>query len=95
MINFDIMIHTARGAIFAYRFVQDADVCVACTDVSTIMNIQKAHGLLGHGDEESTRKITQELGYGYSLVEHSNPVFIVQKQRQSRKMCVKKEQLPR
>ena len=35
---------------------------MACTDVGAKMNIQKTHGLLGHGDEESTRKTAQELG---------------------------------
>ncbi len=63
VINFDIVIPTARGAIFACRFIRDADVCAACTDVGTKMNIQKAHDLLGHGDEESTRKTAQELGW--------------------------------
>ena len=63
MINFDIVIPTAHGAIFACRFVRDADVCAACTDVGTKMNIQKAHGLLGHGDKESTRRTAQELGW--------------------------------
>ena len=38
-------------------------MCAACTDVGTKMNIQKAHGLLGHGDEESTRKTAQKLGW--------------------------------
>ena len=50
------------GPIFACQFVQVSDVCAACTDVGTKMNIQKAHGLLGHGDKESTRKTAQELG---------------------------------
>ena len=38
-------------------------MCAACTDVGSKMNIQKAHELLGHGDEESTRKTAQELGW--------------------------------
>ncbi len=63
VINFDIVIPTARGAIFACRFVRDADVCAASTDVGTKLNIQRAHELLGHGDEESTRKTAQELGW--------------------------------
>ena len=63
VINFDIMIPTARGSIFACQFICDADVCAACTDVGTKMNIQKAHELLGHGDEESTRKTALELGW--------------------------------
>ena len=63
VINFDIMIPTACGAIFACQFVRDADVCAACTAVGTKMNIQKAHRLLGHGDEESMRKTAQELGW--------------------------------
>jgi hypothetical protein len=63
VINFDIVIHTACGAIFACLFVQDADVCVACNDVDTKMNIHKAHGLLGHGDDEQMRKTAQEISW--------------------------------
>ena len=66
VINFDIMIPTAHGAIFACWFVWDADVCVACTDVGTKMNILKAHGFLGHGDEETTRKTAQELSWMFT-----------------------------
>ena len=53
-ITFDIVIPTVRGAIFACRFIRDADINAASTDVGVRMNIEKAHRLLGHGDEEST-----------------------------------------
>ena len=52
VINFEIVLPMARGAIFTCRFVHDADVCAACTDIGTKTNIQKVHELLGHGDEE-------------------------------------------
>ena len=63
VINFDIMIPTVHGAIFACQFMCNADVCVVCTDVGTKLNIQKAHDLSGHSDEESTRKTDLELGW--------------------------------
>ncbi len=63
VINFDIVIPTAHVAIFACQFIRDADVCVVCTDVGTKMNIQEAHELLGHDDEESTRKTALELSW--------------------------------
>jgi hypothetical protein len=36
---------------------------IAFTDVSAKMNIQKAHELLGHKDEEMMRTIARELGW--------------------------------
>ena len=54
-IDFDIVIPTARGAIYACQFVRDAEIAMMSTDAQTKMNIDKAHGLLGHGSEESTR----------------------------------------
>ena len=53
-IKFDIVVHMTRGAIFACHFVQNVEVSAAFTDVGVKMNIFKAHGLLGHGNEEST-----------------------------------------
>ena len=53
-IKFDIVIPTVRGAIFACRFIRDADIGAVSTDAGTTMNIEKVHRLLGHGDEEST-----------------------------------------
>ena len=63
--------------------------CAACTDVGTKMNIQKAHGLLGHGDEESTRKTAQELGW---ILTRGTlmPCLCCAKEKATKKMCVKK-----
>ena len=62
-IRFDIVIPTPRGAIMACRFVRDAEIQAVSTDAGTSMSIQKAHGLLGHGDEESTRRTAKQLGW--------------------------------
>lgn len=62
-IVFDIVIKTQRGAIYATRFARDAEVSVASTDFGAKMSIQRAHALLGHGDEESTRQTAKELGW--------------------------------
>ena len=62
-INFDIVIPTVRGAIFACRFIRDADTGAVSTDAGTTMNIEKAHRLLGHGDEESTRQTAKHLNW--------------------------------
>ena len=62
-ITFDIVILTVRGAIFACRFIRDADINAASTDVGVRLNIDKAHRLLGHGDEESTRHTAKQLGW--------------------------------
>ncbi len=59
-------------------------MCVACTDV-----LQKVRALLGHGDEGPQGKLILIL-VEYALKEHSSPVCIVPKQRQSREMCVRK-----
>ena len=62
-VTFDIVILTVRGAIFACRFIRDADINAVSTDVGVRMNIEKAHRLLGHGDEESTRHTAKQLGW--------------------------------
>ncbi len=62
-INFDIVIPTVRGAIFACRFIRDADIGAVSTDAGTTMNIDKAHRLLGHVDEESTRQTAKHLNW--------------------------------
>ena len=62
-IDFDIVIPTARGAIFAFRFIPDAECAGISTEAGTKMNIQKAHNLLGHGNEETTRESARQLGW--------------------------------
>lgn len=63
VINFDIVIKTRRGALFAARFLCQPEVHGANTDQGVSMNINKAHALLGHGDKESTRQSARELGW--------------------------------
>ena len=60
-IVFDMVILTVRGAIFACRFIRDAYIDAASTDMGVRLNINKAHRLLGHGDEESTRQTAKHL----------------------------------
>ena len=62
-ITFDIVILTVCGAIFACRFIQDADINAASTDVGVRLNIEKAHRLLGHGDKELTQHTAKQLGW--------------------------------
>ncbi len=63
MIKIGIVIPTVCGAIFACRFIRDADIGAVSTDAGTTMNIDKVHRLLGHGDEESTRQTAKHLNW--------------------------------
>ena len=63
VIDFDIVIPTEKGAIFACWFICDAELACISTEAGTTMNITKAHGLLGHGNEEATRQTSKELGW--------------------------------
>ncbi len=63
VINFDILILTVRGAIFACRFIRDADINAASTDAGVKLNNDKAHRLLGHGDKESTQQTRKQLNW--------------------------------
>ena len=63
IIKIDILVRTAKVVVFACRFVWDAEITVASTDVGARININKVHGLLGHGNAEVTRKLAQEIGW--------------------------------
>ena len=63
VIKFDIVIPTARGAIYAVRFVRDTEVSAAYTEAGVRMNIKKAHGLLGHRNEDDTRATAKQLAW--------------------------------
>jgi hypothetical protein len=52
-LKFDIPIDTPEGVVFA-MYAKRTEVGSAA--VSTTMNIEKAHRLLGHQSEEATRK---------------------------------------
>jgi hypothetical protein len=67
-ITFDNVIKTAKGVIFATRFIRNVQVSAASTESGVRMNINQAHSLLvlGHADETSTR-ITAKERIGRSL----------------------------
>jgi hypothetical protein len=69
-ITFDNVIKTAKGVIFATRFIRNVQVSAASTESGIRMNINQAHSLLvlvlGHADETSTR-ITAKERIGRSL----------------------------
>jgi hypothetical protein len=62
-INFDVVIETPKGAIYACRFIRTAEVATVNTEAGTTMNVHKAHGLLGHIGEEATRLTAKQLGW--------------------------------
>jgi hypothetical protein len=63
VINFDIVVKTRQGAVFAARFVRDAEINAASTAEGISMNINKAHALLGHCNEDTTRQVARGLGW--------------------------------
>ena len=63
VINFDIVVPMAKGAVYACKFVQDTELASACMDTGTQMNVNTAHCLLGHRNEDSVRKTEMELGW--------------------------------
>eukprot|EP01082_Thalassiosira_pseudonana_P000326 g56.t1 g56 contig1:128372-129499(+) len=63
VINFDLKIPTARGMLLACRFIRDVEIGAASTSTGLKLNIHKAHRLLGHRSEASTRAIAAMLGW--------------------------------
>jgi hypothetical protein len=63
VINFDLKIPTARGMLLACRFIRDVEIGAASTSTRLKLNIHKAHRLLGHRSEASTRAIAAMLGW--------------------------------
>ena len=62
-IAFDIVVETTRGAIFACRFIRSVgEVAAVGTGAGKKMNVTKAHSLLGHVSEASTRQTAKGLG---------------------------------
>jgi hypothetical protein len=51
VINFDIIWPTAKGAIYACKFMREAEVISTCMDTGAQININNAHCLLGHRNE--------------------------------------------
>jgi hypothetical protein len=63
-IVFDIVIRTVRGAIYATRFIREtSEVSAVGTEAGTVMNVYKAHALLGHSNEDSVRQTSKHLGW--------------------------------
>jgi hypothetical protein len=62
-ITFDIVVLTAKGAIFACRFVRDMELSAVGTEAGINISITKAHGLLGHVHEGRARQIAKRLGW--------------------------------
>ena len=63
IVSFDIVVKTARGAIFACRFLRNKEIGGVSAEKEMVLNIQKAHALLGHGNEEDTRSTAKALGW--------------------------------
>lgn len=66
-IEFDIQVRTkSGGAIYAARFLRGSEgdeISAVATETGTVMSVNKAHELLGHGDEKSTRDTAKQMGW--------------------------------
>ena len=64
-IDFDIVIRTPRGAIFACRFIrEEAELTAGSVEKESRekkVNIKKAHELMGHMHEDQVRKVMKQL----------------------------------
>jgi hypothetical protein len=60
-IDFDIVVPTKKWAIYACKFVQSVEMVGASIGKAMRLNINMAHCLLGHGNEDSVRKTAREL----------------------------------
>ena len=63
VINFSTVVPTAKGAVYACKFVRRAEIALACTTIGMCMNINIAHCLLGHRNEDSIRKTAKQMGW--------------------------------
>ena len=62
-IEFDIVLPTKKGAIYACHFVHLSEVTTASTDIRKKVSVNVLHCLLGHQNEDSIQKTAQELGW--------------------------------
>ena len=62
-IDFDIVVPTEKGAIYACKFTRTLELATASADTPVRLNINMAHCLLGHRNEDSVRKTARELGW--------------------------------
>ena len=63
---FDIVIPTEHGAFYCACFKRKKEVHLVMLGENTKMAIAKAHALLGHGNESSTRETAKYLGWTIS-----------------------------
>jgi hypothetical protein len=63
VIDFDIVVPTEKGAIYACKFTCTVEVATASAENTMRVNINIAHCLLGHRNEDSVRKTAKELGW--------------------------------
>jgi hypothetical protein len=63
VIDFDIVVPTEKGAIYACKFVRTVEVATASAESTMRIGIDIAHCLLGHQNEDSVRKTAKELGW--------------------------------
>jgi hypothetical protein len=63
VINFDIVMPTEKGAIYACKFACTVEVATASTENLMKVNINMAHCFLGHQNEDSVCKTAKELGW--------------------------------
>ena len=63
VVNYDIVVSTEKGAVCACKFVWEAELASVGIDAGTWANVNTAHCLLGHKNEDSTRKTSKELGW--------------------------------
>ena len=63
VIDFDIVVPTEKGVIYACKFVRTVEIATASTEHLVNVNIIMAHCLLCHRNEDSMRKTARELGW--------------------------------
>lgn len=58
VIKFNIVVPTSNGAVYTCRFACSTEVLAASTDMGLTMNINIAHSVLGHRNDDSVQKTT-------------------------------------
>ena len=61
-IEFDIVVPTPNGSLYACRFMRESKVSLVRMEVGTKIGIQKAHELMGHKSKDNTRAVAKALG---------------------------------
>ena len=62
VINFEIVVPTAKGEVYVYKFIQGVEVVSVCTNIGASMIINTALCLLGHRNKHSVRKTVKQMG---------------------------------